>query len=211
MNVSTMTAQPTLVDAIWNTNNNALRNVALAVVGSLALWVSAKIQVPFYPVPMTMQTFMVLVIGMAFGWRLGAAVGSKEALKNLLHVKSNVDSGHFIPAYDAGISAMDNTTDNWLAERNAIYQARRDIIVNNLDDIGLSAITPKASLYIWAKVKDMPALEYVELARQHAHVSLAPGAAYGPGGDDYIRISLTATEDRLQDGMNRLKKWYSNR
>ena len=57
----------------------------------------------------------------------------------------------------------------------------------------------------------MPALEYVELARQHAHVSLAPGAAYGPGGDDYIRISLTATEDRLQDGMNRLKKWYSNR
>lgn len=73
MNVSTMTAQPTLVDAIWNTNNKAMRNVALAVVGSLALWVSAKIQVPFYPVPMTMQTFMVLVIGMAFGWRLGAA------------------------------------------------------------------------------------------------------------------------------------------
>lgn len=73
MNVSNMTAQPTLVDAIWNADNKALRNVALAVVGSLALWVSAKIQVPFYPVPMTMQTFMVLVIGMAFGWRLGAA------------------------------------------------------------------------------------------------------------------------------------------
>lgn len=73
MNVSNMTAQPTLVDAIWNADNKALRNVALAVAGSLALWVSAKIQVPFYPVPMTMQTFMVLVIGMAFGWRLGAA------------------------------------------------------------------------------------------------------------------------------------------
>lgn len=73
MNVSNMTAQPTLVDAIWNADNKALRNVALAVVGSLALWVSAKIQVPFYPVPMTMQTFMVLIIGMAFGWRLGAA------------------------------------------------------------------------------------------------------------------------------------------
>lgn len=145
------------------------------------------------------------------GWRLGAAVGSKEALKNLLHVKSNVDSGHFIPAYDAGISAMDNTTDDWLATRNAIYQARRDIIVNNLDDIGLSAITPKASLYIWAKVKDMPALEYIEMARQHAHVSLAPGAAYGPGGDEYIRMSVTITEDRLQEGINRLKKWYSNR
>lgn len=73
MNVSNMTAQPTLVDTVWNADNKVLRNVALAVVGSLALWVSAKIQVPFYPVPMTMQTFMVLVIGMAFGWRLGAA------------------------------------------------------------------------------------------------------------------------------------------
>jgi len=50
-----------------------LRNILLAVAGSLALWISAKVQVPFYPVPMTMQTFVVLVIGMAFGWRLGAA------------------------------------------------------------------------------------------------------------------------------------------
>lgn len=145
------------------------------------------------------------------GWRLGAAVGSKEALKNLLHVKSNVDSGHFIPAYDAGIRAMQDTTKEWLTERNAIYQSRRDIVVNNLSDIGLSASTPKASLYIWAKVEDMPALEYVEQARQHAHVSLAPGAAYGPGGEDYVRISVTNTEERLQEGINRLKSWYSKR
>lgn len=145
------------------------------------------------------------------GWRLGAAVGSKDALKNLLHVKSNVDSGHFIPAYDAGISAMEHTTKEWLAERNAIYQARRDIVVNNLIDIGLSASTPKASLYVWAKVEDMPALDYVEQARQHAHVSLAPGAAYGPGGEDYVRISVTNTEERLQEGINRLKTWYSKR
>lgn len=145
------------------------------------------------------------------GWRLGAAVGSKDALKNLLHVKSNVDSGHFIPAYDAGISAMEHTTKEWLAERNAIYQARRDIVVNNLIDIGLSASTPKASLYVWAKVEDMSALDYVEQARQHAHVSLAPGAAYGPGGEDYVRISVTNTEERLQEGINRLKTWYSKR
>lgn len=50
-----------------------VRNILLALAGSLALWISAKVQVPFYPVPMTMQTFVVLVIGMAFGWRLGGA------------------------------------------------------------------------------------------------------------------------------------------
>lgn len=64
---------PTLVQTLWQGENAILRNVLLATVGSLALWISAKIQVPFYPVPMTMQTFMVLVIGMAFGWKLGAA------------------------------------------------------------------------------------------------------------------------------------------
>jgi biotin transport system substrate-specific component len=63
----------TLAQTLWQGENAITRNVLLAVAGSVALWISAKIQVPFYPVPMTMQTFMVLVIGMAFGWRLGAA------------------------------------------------------------------------------------------------------------------------------------------
>ena len=64
---------PTLAETLWPSDNAMLRNLILAVGGSLALWISAKVQVPFYPVPMTMQTFMVLVIAMAFGWRLGAA------------------------------------------------------------------------------------------------------------------------------------------
>jgi biotin transport system substrate-specific component len=64
---------PVLADQALSGRTTALRNVALAIAGSLALWLSAKLQVPFYPVPMTMQTFVVLVIGTAFGWRLGAA------------------------------------------------------------------------------------------------------------------------------------------
>ena len=68
-------AQPTLVSVLWSSAAGAgwLRAAALAVVGSLLLTASAKIQVPFWPVPMTMQTFAVLVIGMAYGPRLGAA------------------------------------------------------------------------------------------------------------------------------------------
>ena len=65
--------QPTLAQTLWQGDNTFARNVVLAVLGSLALWASAKIQVPFYPVPATMQTFVVLVIGMTFGWRLGGA------------------------------------------------------------------------------------------------------------------------------------------
>lgn len=69
----------TLADMAWPTDiemtamARALRGTVLAIAGSLLIWLSAKIQVPFYPVPMTMGTFAVLAIGMAYGWRLGAA------------------------------------------------------------------------------------------------------------------------------------------
>jgi biotin transport system substrate-specific component len=66
---------PTLASAVWPSHRAGalLRNTLLAIVGSALLWASAKIQIPFYPVPMTMQTFVVLALGMTFGWRLGAA------------------------------------------------------------------------------------------------------------------------------------------
>ena len=69
----------TLVEIIWpasmvsNAIGKALRVTFLTVVGSLIIWQAAKIQIPFYPVPMTMGTFAVLFIGMAYGWRLGTA------------------------------------------------------------------------------------------------------------------------------------------
>ena len=66
---------PTLIGTLWlpESTPRAIRLVVLAVAGTLLLTLSAKIQVPFYPVPMTMQTFAVLVIGMVYGWRLGGA------------------------------------------------------------------------------------------------------------------------------------------
>jgi biotin transport system substrate-specific component len=70
-----MTAQPTLAAALWPAaeKSRLLRPAVLAVAGTVLLTISAKIQVPFYPVPVTMQTLVVLVLGMAYGWRLGAA------------------------------------------------------------------------------------------------------------------------------------------
>lgn len=69
----TATSHATLADHLHRGSMPLLRSALLALGGSLALWASAKLQVPFYPVPMTMQTFVVLVIGMGFGWRLAAA------------------------------------------------------------------------------------------------------------------------------------------
>ena len=68
-------AHATLADALWSpaAGSPAIRAIALAVIGSILLTLSAKIQVPFWPVPMTMQTFVVLVLGVAYGWRLAGA------------------------------------------------------------------------------------------------------------------------------------------
>lgn len=143
------------------------------------------------------------------GWRLGAAVGNAEAIKILLQVKSNVDSGHFRPAYEAGVVAMETTPQHWVDERNLVYQRRRDRILEILPRIGLTAAKSKGSLYLWAKVHEGTGAEYVEAALMNAHVAFAPGSAYGPGGDSYVRISLGITDARLEQAIDRLLNWHS--
>jgi len=70
---SVQSIYPTLANAIWRSDSGVLRSIVLAIAGTALLAISARIQVNFYPVPMTMQTFAVLVIGMSYGWRLGGA------------------------------------------------------------------------------------------------------------------------------------------
>src|SRR5260370_16504187 len=72
--LSTVDGVPTFIGAIWPQRAaKSFRIAALTLAGSLALAVSAKLQVPFYPVPMTMQSLVVLLVGIAFAWGLGAA------------------------------------------------------------------------------------------------------------------------------------------
>lgn len=147
------------------------------------------------------------------GWRLGAAVGSVEAISTLLQVKSNFDSGHFAAVYDAGIAALEEVPQAWIDQRNAVYQRRRDRMMSSLPEIGLSAQKPAGALYIWCKVEDeaLDGAAYVEQALLNAHVSMAPGAMYGPGGAQYLRMCVCTTDDRLEQALERLQRWYSSR
>jgi LL-diaminopimelate aminotransferase len=142
------------------------------------------------------------------GWRLGAAVGNAVALRALLQIKSNVDSGHFHAIYDAGVAALDDTPQSWIDERNAVYQRRRDRIMETLPKIGLTAQSPGGTLYVWAAVKQGDSRDYIERALTEAHVALAPGGAYGQGGENYIRLSVSVPDDRLEEALARLESWY---
>lgn len=147
------------------------------------------------------------------GWRLGAAVGSSVAIDRLLQVKSNMDSGHFAAIYDAGIAALDNTPQAWIDARNAVYQRRRDRIMAALPKIGLHAHTPKGALYLWGAIDDpgLNGAEYTEAALMQAHVSVAPGAIYGPGGERCVRLSVCTPDERLEEALTRLESWYNKR
>jgi len=101
----------TLADQVVPGHSSLARNAILAVTGSLLLWVSAKLQVPFYPVPVTMQTFVVLMIGTAYGWRLGAATVALYLLQGALGMP--VFAG--TPEKGIGLAYMMGPTGGYLA------------------------------------------------------------------------------------------------
>ena len=108
---STQSIQPTLAQKTIGFESGIVIKVLLAIGGSLALWASAKIQIPFYPVPMTMQTFVVLIIGMSFGWRLGAATILLYLVEGAFGL--SVFSG--TPERGIGIAYMAGPTGGYLA------------------------------------------------------------------------------------------------
>lgn len=147
------------------------------------------------------------------GWRLGAAVGAADVIENLLQVKSNVDSGHFIPIYEAGIEALRHVPQSWIDERNAYYQRRRDRMIESLPRAGLEPFLAQGALYVWAEVQErhMTGADYAEAALTAAHVSMAPGIIYGPRGDRFVRLSVCVPDVRLQEALTRLEAWYAGR
>lgn len=144
------------------------------------------------------------------GWRLGAAVGRQEILQSLLQMKSNMDTAHFAPIYDAGVAALEQTSPEWAAQRNTIYQNRRNLVLEMLPSAGLEAILPKGAIYIWARTRNGDGNLYAQGALERAHVSLTPGSAFGPGGDAYVRISLCSPEEHLLTALHRLRDYYLN-
>ncbi len=140
------------------------------------------------------------------GWRVGMVVGNAEAIKALTTLKTNIDSGIFRPLQDAAQVALTGDQ-SWLAERNMIYQRRRDIILGFLPKLGMSAIPPKGALYVWAKAPaGVDAEAFAVDVLERAGVWMTPGTAFGPHGAGYFRLSVCVPEERLREAGERLSK-----
>ncbi len=143
------------------------------------------------------------------GWRVGACVGNSQVVQGLLHCKSNVDSGMFRAVMEAAIVALNETDQDWIEERNTIYSARRDVILEALPSIGLAASVPPASLYVWAKVPGGDDKAYCADVLENAHVSMVPGSVYGEMGRGYLRMSIVQEVQRIREAMGRVAAWYN--
>ena len=138
------------------------------------------------------------------GWRIGAAVGNPEALNGLYRVKANADNGHFLPVLEAAVTAMTGDQ-TWLIKRNEIYQERRDAVVRALHKICLNCAIPQASLYVWFSIPSgWTSADFATLLLEKAGVSFTPGTVFGKLGEGYLRLSITATLERIEQAMQRL-------
>ena len=141
------------------------------------------------------------------GWRIGMIVGNARMVDALMRVKSNIDSGIPQAIQKMAIEAIYGPQD-CIDEHNAIYQRRRDRIVEVLRKCGLEVDTPKASLYVWAKLPaGVTSAEYAARLIDETGVVVTPGRGYGLNGEGYIRLSVTTPDDRLEEGMRRLEAW----
>jgi LL-diaminopimelate aminotransferase len=139
------------------------------------------------------------------GWRVAFAAGNAEAIKALGTVKSNIDSGIFTAVQDAAIEAMLGDQSDVL-EMSALYQRRRDMVMDALASVGLSARVSQGTIYVWARIPEgYTSAEYANLVLDKAGVIVPPGSAYGPDGEGYIRISLATPDDRLAQALERIK------
>ncbi|MEW5910382.1 MAG: aminotransferase class I/II-fold pyridoxal phosphate-dependent enzyme, partial [Thermodesulfobacteriota bacterium] len=139
------------------------------------------------------------------GWRIGFAVGCADIINALGQVKSNIDSGAFQAVQLAGIAALDGDQ-GCVAVMNKEYEERRNILVDGLKDLGLSAMKPMATFYVWIEVpKKYTSAGFAGRLLTEAGVVTTPGNGFGAAGEGYIRMALTVNQDRIREALSRIR------
>jgi aspartate/methionine/tyrosine aminotransferase len=141
------------------------------------------------------------------GWRVGWITGAKDYIDTVMKVKSNVDSGMFLPVQHAAVEAMKNPTE-WHAAQNEEYKKRRVMGWELLDTLRCTYSKDQAGMFLWAKVPDSvkDVEEYVENILQKALVFITPGFIFGKNGERYVRVSLCSDVKTLEQAVERIKK-----
>lgn len=141
------------------------------------------------------------------GWRIGMVAGDKEYISTILKVKSNMDSGMFLPLQMAAAEALNNP-ESWYDTVNSTYRKRRHAAEDIMNLLGCRFNPDQTGLFLWGRIPETSAgaESMVEDILQRAHVFLTPGFIFGSRGERHVRISLCATEERLEEARRRIEK-----
>lgn len=146
------------------------------------------------------------------GWRMGFAVGNQRLIAALARVKSYLDYGAFTPVQVAATAALNGPQD-CIDEIRAIYQSRRDALVESFGRAGWDIPAPPATMFAWAPVpdqfKDIGSVGFSKLLIEKADVAVSPGVGFGEHGEGFVRIALVENEHRIRQAARNIKRFLS--
>ena len=140
------------------------------------------------------------------GWRIGMLVGARERIDDVLRFKSNMDSGMFLPIQLAAAKALELGQD-WHDEVNRVYRARREKVFELLELLNCKFDKDQAGLFVWASTPSgyNEGFALSDRILHQSNVFITPGGIFGTAGDKYVRVSLCATEEKIEEAIQRIK------
>ncbi len=138
------------------------------------------------------------------GWRVGMLLGKKAHIDTVMKFKSQMDSGMFLGIQKAAVTAL-NSPPEWFAHLNKIYAKRKEIVLKICDALNLTARPGQSGLFVWAKLPEgQNSRDSTNQLLDEKAVFIAPGFIFGQNSDNYVRISLTNSEEILTETLNRI-------
>lgn len=141
------------------------------------------------------------------GWRVGMCVSNPQFISWILKIKSNIDSGTFRGLQLAAAEALTTNTEEWHREYNInVYRRRREIAERIMQVLGCTYDDSQVGMFLWGKIADKyaNAEQLTERVLHEAQVFITPGFIFGTNGERYVRISLCAQDDKMQDALRRI-------
>ena len=140
------------------------------------------------------------------GWRIGWVCGRADLVKVIGQLKTNIDSGIFQAVQWAAIEAMNGGEEETRAAC-AVYARRHRVVADTLNSLGWKIKPPRATFYVWAPVPPgYDSIGFASHVLEQVGVNITPGVGFGPHGEGYFRLSVTAPDARLDEAMTRMRK-----
>jgi len=139
------------------------------------------------------------------GWRVGMVMGKSEYIDDIIRVKSNMDSGMFYGIQKGAIEAL-KCSKMWYVSLNSVYEQRRELIWQLAEALNCTYDPFTSGLFVWSKLPPLvKAEEFIDVVLKNHSIFIAPGTIFGSNGEGYIRFSLCASTEEIEEAIARVK------